>query len=195
HGAGDRVVAAPADLDLGSPGECDAPVEADASETAEAGHPRGEALTVRLFFGHQRLNPGLADGRKVFPTERTVYETDDLAESVLLELFLGPTETERDEGYISTFSEATAGLLRRVRLVGGAAYVDLSDPHRVISNAATSCGREAFFAEVGETLRDALGVQRVLYALEGDPLAFYEWMQRGCDASNDACDPRPFVEE
>ena len=36
---------------------------------------------------------------------------------------------------------------------------------------------------------------RVIYAIEGDPALFYEWMQLGCSEANDYCDRAPFEVE
>jgi hypothetical protein len=47
---------------------------------------------------------------------------------------------------------------------------------------------------VRRTVQGVLPVERVLYAMEGDPAAFYEWLQVGCSAANDFCDPAPFAE-
>jgi hypothetical protein len=79
-------------------------------------------------------------------------------------------------------------------------YIDLVDIRPLMPAANTSCGQQAFFAEVETTLRNALRsaaypVERVIYAIEGDPAAFYEWMQLGCSEANDHCDRSPFEEK
>jgi hypothetical protein len=32
----------------------------------------------------------------------------------------------------------------------------------------------------------------VIFAIEGDPRAFYNWMGEPCGSANDDCDPQPF---
>jgi hypothetical protein len=75
---------------------------------------------------------------------------------------------------------------------GNTAYVDLTDVRPLMPSANTSCGQQTFFAEVETTLRRVRPVERVIYAIEGDPAPFYEWMQLGCSAANDYCERAPF---
>jgi hypothetical protein len=91
------------------------------------------------------------------------------------------------------FSAQTASILKGVHVEPGTAYVNLADIRQTIPSAGTSCGSQAFLAEVDQTVRAVLPVERVLYAIDGDPAAFYDWLQFGCSASNDFCDPEPFA--
>jgi hypothetical protein len=163
----------------------------------------GEMLAVTIYFGNSELNPDIQDCRLVYPVVRlvtveTMTATDPdlaLAEAALRELFAGPSAAEAEQGYVSMFSAQTASILKNIKVEGKTAYVNLMDIRQVIPSAGTSCGSQALLAEVGSTVRAALPVERVLYAIEGDPAAFYDWMQFGCSAENDFCDPAPFVED
>ena len=46
---------------------------------------------------------------------------------------------------------------------------------------------------LGMTARTAAQTSPVRYAINGQPKPFWEWLQMGCDASNDNCDPAPFA--
>jgi len=153
----------------------------------------GGTVQVTVYFNNSNLNPGMIDCSKVFPVVRTVPAGPDLVTAALKELFAGPTDAEVAEGYVSLFSPATRDILIRVKVQGDTAYVDLMDIRSLIPSASASCGSADFFAEVGNTVKAAAPVQRVLYAIEGDPAPFYEWTQIGCAPENDNCDPAPFT--
>lgn len=170
-------------------GACSPAVVAPGEAAAE---PSGTSV-LTLYFGNTEMNPGILDCSKVYPVERVVPSAPDTAEAALLQLFAGPTETELTEGYVSTFSAATRSILKSVQIRGVTAYVNLVDVRPILSSVSSSCGSSAFFAEVENTLRGVSPVTRVLYAIDGEPAVFYEWVQLGCSADNDYCDSSPFV--
>ncbi len=104
----------------------------------------------------------------------------------------GPSDGERAAGYRSPFSAATAGLLKRMRIEHGTAYVDLHDPRALLAGATSSCGAAEFQMQVERTLRQFPTVRRVILAIDGEPRAFYAWMGQDCDSSNDHCNAVPF---
>jgi hypothetical protein len=172
-------------------------------DSASLEQEAAETVAVTIYFGNSEMNPNIQDCRLVYPVVRFVTVADDsdsapdiaLAEAALAELFAGPTPAEAEQGYVSMFSAQTASVLRGVHVEGQTAYVNLADIRQSLSSAGTSCGSQAFLAEVGQTVQAVLPVERVLYAIEGDPAAFYDFMQFGCDAANDFCDPAPFEQD
>lgn len=148
-----------------------------------------ETMTVTVFFSPDSQN----DCAAVEPTERVVPASDNVATAALNALFAGPTEAERGQGYSSWFSAETTSILLSLRVIGSNAYVNLTDIRPIIPGASSSCGGQMFLAQVETTLKNAVAVERVFYAIEGDPVAFYEWIQLGCDPSLDNCDPTPFA--
>lgn len=149
-------------------------------------------VAATVYFGNTVRNPGLLDCSQVYPVERTTLPSSNVPKAVLEQLFLGPTPAEKEQGYVSAFSAETADILIDVKVQDHTAYVNLKDVRTIIPNASTSCGGAAFFAEVGTTVKGSADVDRVLYAIEGDPRPFWEWMQIGCAPENDNCDPAPF---
>lgn len=170
---------------------CTFPASAPAGPTVEP----SATMVLTLFFGNTEMNPGILDCSKVFPVERVVPAAPEPAETALLYLFAGPTEEERAEGYVSTFSPATRSVLKGIRIERDTAYVNLVDLRPILSSVSSSCGSSAFFAEVETTLKGATPVSRVIYAIDGDPATFYEWVQLGCSADNDFCDRSPFADD
>jgi spore germination protein GerM len=148
-------------------------------------------MTLRIYFGNTKLGSN-QDCTKVYPVNRRITKTPVVAKAALTELFAGPTATEKAEGYSSFFSSATKGILKSVKVEEGTAYVNLTDIRQIIPNASTSCGSAQFLAEMGSTLKQFPTVKKVIFAINGQPQAFYDWIQIGCSAENDNCDATPF---
>ena len=163
----------------------------DATAGPTATPPAGP-LEITVYYGNEVDDPGRTDCSRVIGSVREVIPTGTLAETVLRELFAGPSEGEVVEGFVSEFSAATADILISFRVEGGTAYVNLTDIRTLIPNASSSCGSASFFAEVETTLAKVVSVERVIFAIEGDPEPFYEFVQLGCDETNDNCDTTPF---
>lgn len=152
-------------------------------------------MTVTVYFGNSEMNPGMVDCSLVYPVQRLAPHSPDVVAAALRALLAGPTPAEAENGYVSTFSAATADALISVKVRGDTAYVNLRDLRSVIPNASTSCGSAALLAEMSQTVMAAVPVQRVLYAFEGQPELFYEWIQIGCSPENDDCNPAPFRDD
>jgi len=166
-------------------------------ETAEprATQNQAEALEdqiVQIYFHNSRLD-STQSCDKVFPVTRQIEADLNRAQAALEQLFKGPTQSEQEQGYNSFFSQQTAGVLKGFKVEGATAYVNLADIRQIIPNASTSCGSQAFLAELETTLKDSLpGLERVIFAIHGEPRTFYDWMQFGCGGFNDNCDAQPF---
>lgn len=151
-------------------------------------------MTVAVFFDNTVMNPDAVNCSAVFAVDRTVPAAPDEAAAALGQLLAGPTPDEEADGYSSWFSAATAGALLGVNVEGDTAYVNLADLRQVIPNAGTSCGSGQFMASLNATTTNATGATTVLYAFDGDPAAFWEFVQVGCGSFNDDCDPAPFAD-
>lgn len=147
---------------------------------------------LRVYFNNERLAAKADDCAIVFEVRREVPKTEGVAAVALRELLAGPSEAEQAAGYRSPFSSATAGLLKRVFIEHGTAYVDLHDPRPLLTGATSSCGAAEFNTQIGRTLRQFPTVRRVILAIDGEPRRFYEWMGQDCDLTNDHCDAAPF---
>ena len=155
-------------------------------------HAAPANMFVQVYFNNEKLAARADDCAAVFAVTRPLPHTAGVATAALNQLFAGPTEAERAAGYRSPFSAATAGLLRGVRVDHGTAYVNLNDPRTLLAGATSSCGAAEFRAQLDHTLRQFPTVRRVIFAIDGEPRAFYEWQGESCDLSNDRCDAAPF---
>lgn len=147
--------------------------------------------TVQVFFGNTQKNPNAIDCGAVFPVERTVSGNSDYDE-LLKQLFSGPTAKEAELSYSSFFSSQTADILIGVKSSSDTAYVNLKDVRLLIPNASASCGSTEFLSEIKNTLGQDGKIKKVIFAINGDPAPFYEWLQIGCTPETNNCDPAPF---
>ncbi|MDX3189675.1 Gmad2 immunoglobulin-like domain-containing protein [Streptomyces sp. MN03-5084-2B] len=130
-------------------------------------------MTVKVFF--HRGQPD--DPARVEPVTRTVPKTGAVATAAVTQLLGGPTAAERQQGYFSLFSPATAGMLKSVRVANGVAHADFRDFRTLLPNATSSFGSTALLAELDATLKQFGTVRTTVYSFNGNVTAFYEWLQ------------------
>ncbi|MCL4339030.1 GerMN domain-containing protein [Patescibacteria group bacterium] len=150
---------------------------------------------VSVFYANRSLAPyGNHNCSLVYPADRKIISTYDLVKTSLEELYKGPTDTEKSQGFTSIFSKDTANILKSVTIKNMTAYVNLTDIRNIIPTASSSCQSNEFLAESDETIKHAgtNDVDKVIYAIEGDPRVFYDWIKIGCNESNNNCDVTPF---
>jgi hypothetical protein len=154
-----------------------------------------EGVVVLYFDNEGRKTVGEeTDCGVVYGVERTIpYGDGSLPRLALEQLFGGPSEAEKAQGYSSFFSEKTKEILLDFKVENETAYVNFKDIRSLLPNITTSCGSAEFLAQAGETLKHYRTIKKVIYAIEGDPETFYEWMQFGCSAENNFCDKKPFL--
>lgn len=165
------------------------------SPSAMAPEASGSQQTVQIYLS--AFGPEGSRCEDVFAVERQVSQTEAVATAALNELFKGATADERSAGLGSTFSSETADLLRSVRIQDGIAYIDLEDTLEGINNVSTSCVSTALLAQLRATLLQFGTIRDAVFATEGDPLRFYEFLQMGCPEpllDGDSCNAAPFRE-
>jgi len=164
-----------------------------------AGVTSGQTLkttTIKLYFANEKLNKSDSFPVKVFSVTRKIPKTTSIAKAALELLFAGPTEAEKAKGYYSDFSEETKSFFISVNVKNKAAYVNLRDPLQfpTAGNFTTSSGGSNFFGQVEKTLLQFPSIKKIFYAIEGDPAAFYDWMQVGeCPKELKNCDGSNFI--
>lgn len=152
-----------------------------------------ETMTIKVYFGDSNDNPNIEDCSKVKAVTRTIPKTKAVARAALNELFKGPTKEEKEAGLFSWFSEDSKHILKNITIKNGNAYINFDRwVQENLGGATSSCGGANFISEIETTLKQFPTVKQVFYAIEKDPLEFYEWMQYGecpeelknCDNSN-----------
>lgn len=146
----------------------------------------GQTLDLQVYFHNRQQDPDF-DCTQVFPVTRTVPVTTLVGSAALNQLFSGPTENEKAQGYTSLFSQATKNSLKILRVQNDVAYVDLHDIRESLANATSSCGAAQFLAAISQTMMQFPTVKKIRYAINGSATDFYGWLQMGCSLDNEYC--------
>ena len=149
-----------------------------------------EKTQFSVYFA--KSNADIQDCSLVYPLLREVPKTLAVGQASLEELFKGPTVEEKRGGHTSFFSDATKGILKKIKIIDKVVYVDLIDIRSIIPNASSSCGSSQLLAEMTNTLKQFSSVEKAIFAIDGSPRIFYEWLQIGCGLENNNCDIKPF---
>lgn len=141
---------------------------------AAGGGSRFATHRVKVYFTPEASLDKNCRATKEF-SRRTVGR--DVLHDSLGWLLRGPRPAERKDGAASLFSKKTAGLINRVSVDDGTAYVDFDDFRRIIPEASSSCGSASLLAELTRTSKQFPTVERAVFSLEGSTNAFYNWLQ------------------
>ncbi len=150
---------------------------------------------VRIYLGNSVKNSNSENCGRVFPVARRIPKTKAIARVALEELFKDVTAQEKAKDYHSIFSEKSKSILIRLNVKKGAAYVNFRESVKEAANgASSSCGSDAFYAQVEKTLKQFPAVKKIFYAIEGKPEDFYSnWMQVGeCPKELGSCSGKNF---
>lgn len=146
--------------------------------------------TAIIYFANPTKEPAdNPDCSLTYGVERSItYNSpDEYLVKSLQELFKGPTAAEVDQGFTSFFSADTADILTDLKIQNGTVYLNLKDIRPLIPNASTSCGSQALLSQIEETIKHTREFDRVIITIDQDAQAFYDWLQLGCQESNDFC--------
>jgi Tol biopolymer transport system component len=93
----------------------------------------------------------------------------------------GPTPSETDRGYTSASPSSLADAIRDVRVDGGAATIDFSpDVADRLGNLGTATATDVFVIELGATVFQFEGVDRLILQVQGDCDRFWMLLERTC---------------
>ena len=159
--------------------------------TVAAGQSR-QTMTVKVYFSNHKTDSGFDDCARVQPLTRTVPKTSAVAKAALEQLFAGPTDHERAQGYFSWFSQETKSALLSVNVKNKTAYVNLRDITRTITSASSSCGSTILMAQMESTLKQFPTISKAFFAIEGSPEDFYGFLQMECPDELKNCDKSNF---
>lgn len=162
----DTVAVAPA----GAPGSPDAGGQDCVVPSLE---PRAGSRVVRVFFT-------CADS--VRPVDRYVSDSPALLTGTLNALLAGPTDEELLAGFFSWFNRETAGMVASVEVRDSVADVSFGDFSSLIPGASSSAGSEQLLAQLRATIFQFPGLREARLSFDGDCDAFWNWLQRGCQA-------------
>lgn len=121
-----------------------------------------ETQIVKVYFNNDQLDPEFSCN-KVFPVERKIIKTQAVAKAALEELLKGPTQQDKDQGYLTNINDGV--LIQSLNITDGTAFVDFND--QLEFQVGGSCRVAAIRAEITETLKQFPTVQNVIISING----------------------------
>jgi hypothetical protein len=143
----------------------------------------------------RRINKKLEDTfiGEVYGVARMLDNGEDRFEGAIKRLFRGPTQIEQSQGFTSVLGR---GMLRNFFVVGDVAFIDLDAS---IMEDLANIPKEIDQArlQINETLMHTKEIKDTVFAIDGDPVKFYEWALIDCPTEDtetdiDYCNPQPF---
>lgn len=136
----------------------------DGSETDKVTIPvtfqTTDELTVQVFFNNTSRG---AECEKVLPTNRQIPYTQQTARAALEELLKGPSQAEKNQGYISSINPGIR--IQRLSIENGVAYVDFDS--KLEDQIGGSCRVTAIRAQITQTLLQFETVNSVIISVNG----------------------------
>lgn len=123
-----------------------------------------EEMTVKVFFGNEKKNPGAIDCAKVFSVERRIPKTQAVGRAALEQLLAG---VKANEGKLGYFSQINPGVeIQSLKIENGVAKADFSQ--ELNEGVGGSCKVEAIRAEITETLKQFPTIKSVIISVNGN---------------------------
>jgi len=121
-----------------------------------------ETITLKVFFNNDELDPEFSCN-KVFPVEREVPKTQAVARAALEELLKGPTENEKEQGFLTNINPGVT--IQSLTIEDGVARVDFDE--QLEFQVGGSCRVAAISAQIRETLKQFPTVESVIISING----------------------------
>jgi putative hemolysin/spore germination protein GerM len=119
--------------------------------------------TVKVYFSNKKMNPDMLDCSLVYPADRKIADSSNVAELALNELLKGPTDSEKSQQYFTSINDGVK--LQKVIIKDGTAYVDFSS--RIEYQLGGSCRVGAIRAQIEQTLKQFSTVKKVVISVDG----------------------------
>lgn len=121
-----------------------------------------ETMAIKVFFNNSEMDPEVSCN-KVFPVERIIPKTDATARAALEQLFSGPTEQEKLNGFFTSINPDVK--IQKLTIENGIAKADFND--RLEFQVGGSCRVSAIRAQIIQTLKQFSTVQEVIISING----------------------------
>jgi len=124
---------------------------------------KAEQMTIKVYFGSEKLNPEVMDCRLVYPIDRKIVKTTSIARAALEELLKGPTEEEKANGYYTSINSGVT--IQKLTIVDGVARVDFDE--QLEFQVGGSCRVAAINSQIVTTLKQFPSVKEVIVSIDG----------------------------
>jgi len=119
-------------------------------------------ISVKIYFNNSEMDPEFSCN-KVFAVNRRIVRTAGVAQAALKELFAGPTEAEKAEGYFTSINEGVE--VQKIVIENGMAKVEFNEA--LEAGVGGSCRVSAIRAQIEETLKQFLTIDSVVISING----------------------------
>lgn len=125
----------------------------------------GDVTQISVFFQNPTLanDPNLIDCGRVFPVLRNVERVPGIARQALQELIIGPTESERGDGYISAIPKEIGLHINSVNLENGILTIEFNRPPFM----GGSCALAGVVSQITQTAKQFSSVRDVKMLVDG----------------------------
>lgn len=124
--------------------------------------PDSEKMKIKVFFNNNKLDPEISC-TKVFPVEREIDKTLEIARTAIKELLKGTTDREKSEGFTSSLNSDI--IIQSLNIKNKIAYIDFND--QLDAGVAGSCRVSAIRAQITETLKQFPSISDVVISING----------------------------
>jgi len=119
-----------------------------------------EKIVINVYFNNTNFDDEMFCN-KVFPIKREINKTQAVARAALLELFKGPTQKEKEQGYFTNINNGVE--IQSLTIKNGIAYVDFNE--QLQYQVGGSCRVAAIRAEIAETLKQFPSIAEVVISI------------------------------
>ncbi len=146
--------------------------------------PSKNSNQLVLYFHKTTLGSTVCNN--LYPTYRTINPTEKTVQNIVSIVTQGTTTQEKRQGYTSLYSHETQSIVKSISQNEDTVYIDLFDVREIFPKD-TDCLREGILQPIQKTLQANLGINKVIFSIDGDSKAFYNWIDVGCNLINNDC--------
>lgn len=122
-----------------------------------------ESMNVEVYFGSLVKDPGGEECGTTYPVLRRVAKTEAPARAAIEELLLGPTVSERSQGYFTSINSGVS--INKLTIVDELAKIDFTN--RIEEELGGSCRVMSIRSQITNTLKQFSTVKSVVISVDG----------------------------
>ena len=121
-------------------------------------------MTVKVFFNNPKIDPKWATQcNNVLAVEREIPKTDSVALAAVTELLNGPTNSEKDKGYMTNINSGVK--IQKLTIENSIAKIDFNE--QLEYQVGGSCRTSAIIAQIKQTLEQFPTIKDVIISING----------------------------
>ena len=124
----------------------------------------GETMKVKVYFNNNKLDPEYSCN-KVFAVEREIPKTESVGSASLTELFKGPTQYEKNQGFFTSINDGVKLQSLMIGMESGTAWADFNE--QLEYQVGGSCRVSAIMAQITETLKQFPTIKSAVISING----------------------------